>query len=181
MDALVMALSALAAGLLVGAVESRRTSLLVAWAIVMGLSFNVKFLGGVVLMPAALLYAAVRWRSEWRERLRPLTLAAIAGAIVTIGWITFYDLTTPGSRPLVMNDSWNSAYGLVLRINGIERVLPGEITVFLPVGESPAARKAAEAERKISVSETRDHCGFLWAPMGHCWALQCCFLLSEWQ
>ncbi|MBM3139902.1 MAG: hypothetical protein FJZ92_06730 [Chloroflexi bacterium] len=154
MDALVMALAAAAAWLLVAAVESRRAAPLVAFAAVMGLSFNVKFFEGFVLLPAALLYIALRWRGEWRARSRSLVLAAAAGALICLSWITFYDLTPAESRPMVMNDTWNRAYGLVLRYNGLERVLPGEVIVFRPVADTAAARAAsATAERHFGVGD----------------------------
>lgn len=148
MDALVMALLAGGAWLLVVAVEDRRPWLLVAWTALMGVAFNVKFFEGFVILPAAVLYVGWRWRDDWRGLLVPASVAIAVGFLVSLSWITFVELTPEDDRPLVMNDESNSAYGLAFRYNGLERVLPGEVTIFQPVGNAPAS------ERLISVTNS---------------------------
>ncbi len=145
MDALMMALLAGGAWLLIAAVEGRRPRLLLAWAVLMGLVFNVKFFEGFFVLPAAAVYVVVRWRGEWRARL-PL-LAAVAAVLiaVSLAWVTLVELTPADKRPIVMNDVSNSAYGLVARYNGLERVLPGEVTIFEPLPGEPPRTSAARA------------------------------------
>jgi 4-amino-4-deoxy-L-arabinose transferase-like glycosyltransferase len=154
MDALMMAMLAGAAWLLVVAVENRRGGLLLAWAALMGLVFNVKFFEGFVVLPAAALYLAVRWRGEWRARVRLLATTGAMLAAVSLSWVTFVELTPEDARPRILNDPSNSAYGLVLRYNGIERVLPGEVTIFAPVPGSPGSTASLEAAaRRFGVGD----------------------------
>lgn len=148
MDALVMALLAGGAWLLIVAVEDRRPWLLVAWTALMGVAFNVKFFEGFVILPAAVLYVGWRWRDDWRALVRPAAVAIAVGFLVSLSWITVVELTPEDDRPLVMNDESNSAYGLAFRYNGLERVLPGEVTIFQPIGNAPAS------ERLISVTNS---------------------------
>jgi len=148
MDALVMALLAAGAWLLIVAVEDRRPWLLVAWTALMGIVFNVKFFEGFVILPAAVLYVGWRWRDDWRSLIRPAGVAIVVGFLVSLSWITVVELTPEDDRPLVMNDESNSAYGLAFRYNGLERVLPGDVAIFQPVGNAPAS------ERLISVTNS---------------------------
>jgi 4-amino-4-deoxy-L-arabinose transferase-like glycosyltransferase len=154
MDALMMALLAGGAWLLVAAVEGRRPALLIAWGALMGVVFNVKFFEGFVMLPAAALYLGVRWRGEWRSRVRTVGLAGGALALVALSWVTFVQLTPAAHRPLVMNDPSNSAYGLVLRYNGLERILPGEVAIFEPAVNIPSVVAAtALAARQYGVGD----------------------------
>ena len=146
MDALMMALLAASAWLLVAAVEGRNARLLIAWAVLMGVIFNVKYFEGFVVMPAAALYIGVRWRHELRERLRLFAGAALVLAAVSLLWVGFVELTPASARPIVMNDASNSVVSLIARYNGLERVLPGEVTIFEPYeGASDATVQAYEA------------------------------------
>ncbi|MEE8337874.1 MAG: glycosyltransferase family 39 protein [Dehalococcoidia bacterium] len=136
MDALMMALLAGSAWLLIAAVEGRNGRLFVAWAVLMGVVFNVKYFEGFVMMPAAALYIALRWRGRWRAQLPLVGLAAAALVAVSLAWVAFVELTPESERPLVMNDRSNSVVSLIVRYNGIERVLPGDVTIFVPHDET---------------------------------------------
>ncbi len=154
MDALMMALLAAGAWLLVAAVESRRAGLLLAWAVLMGVVFNVKFFEGCIVLPAAAVYVGVRWRGEWRARLPLLASGAAVTAVIALSWVTFVQLTPASHRPLVMNDAANSPYGLMLRYNGVERVRPGPVAIFEPVIDTPAVVAAtALAARQYGVGD----------------------------
>ena len=133
MDALVAALLAGAAWLLIVAVESPRPRLLLGWALVMGVLFNVKFFEGFLVMPAVVLYVALRWRRDAIERWRTLAGAVAVLVLVSVAWVAAVEVTPAEHRPRIMNDRSNSAIGLVLRYNGLERVLPGEVTIFAPI------------------------------------------------
>lgn len=142
MDVMVAALLAGAAWLLVVAVEGPRPRLLLAWALVMGILFNVKFFEGFLVLPAAALYLAVRWRRDLFSRWRLLAGAAGVLVAVSAAWVLAVEMTPAESRPRIMNDRSNSAVGLVLRYNGLERVLPGEVTIFAPVPGGSAETNA---------------------------------------
>jgi putative ABC transport system ATP-binding protein len=150
MDAVMMALVVGGAWMLIAAVEGRRPVLLLAWAVLMGVVFNVKFFEGFMIAPAAIVYVLVRWRSELLARLPVIVATSVVVVLVSLSWVTFVELTPTDDRPVVMNDVSNSAYGLVARYNGLERVLPGEVTVFEPLeddDDDAIARRAASALR----------------------------------
>ena len=133
MDAMLAAFLAGAAWLLIVAVETPRPRLLLVWALVIGLLFNVKFFEGFLVMPAAVLYVGLRWRRDVITRWRPIAGAGAVLVLVSVAWVASVELTPAEHRPRIMNDRSNSAIGLVLRYNGFERVLPGEVTIFAPV------------------------------------------------
>ena len=153
MDALVLALVAAAAWLLVVAVEDRRPWLLVAWATLMGIVFNVKFFEGFILLPAATIYVAWSWRDQWRELVAPVLVAAAIGLAVSLSWIAVVDLTPADDRPMVMNDKSNSELGLALRYNGLERVLPSDVTIFVPVTGVPQTQGLVTAATRYGVGD----------------------------
>ena len=143
MDAMLAVLLAGAAWLFIVAVESRRARYLIACAAVMGLVFNVKFFEGFLVLPAAVLYLGVRWRRDALDRWRLLAGAAATLVVVSAIWVIAVEVTPAERRPRIMNDHSNSAVGLVLRYNGIERVLPGEVTIFAPIPGASAATNAS--------------------------------------
>jgi 4-amino-4-deoxy-L-arabinose transferase-like glycosyltransferase len=145
MDALMMAVLVAAAWVLIAAVERRRPPLLLFWAFLMGLAFNVKFFEGFVVLPSAALYAAVRLRGEWRRWLPWAVGACALLAVVSLIWVLALQFTPASDRPLVLNDSNNSEVGLVVRYNGIDRILPGDVAIFEPLTEAAAAATEATA------------------------------------
>lgn len=145
MDALMMAVLVAAAWVLVTAVERQRPLLLLFWAVLMGLSFNIKFFEGFVVLPAAALYAVVRLRGDWRRWLPWAVAASALLAAVSLAWVLALQFTPASHRPLVLNDSDNSEVGLVVRYNGIDRILPGDVAVFEPLSQAAAAATEASA------------------------------------
>jgi len=153
MDALILALTAAAGWLLVVAVEGRRPWLLIAWTALMGIAFNVKFFEGFILLPAATLYVGWTFRDRWRSLIAPVAVATLVGFTVSLSWVTFVELTPEDDRPMVMNDESNSEYGLVFRYNGLERVLPAEVTIFEPVAGIPRTQALIEAGQNYGVGD----------------------------
>ncbi len=153
MDALVLALVAAAAWLLVVAVEGRRPWLLVLWCALMGVVFNVKFFEGFILFPAAVAYVGWSWRDQWRALVAPVIVAAAVGFAVSLSWVAFVDLTPAEDRPLVMNDESNSELGLAFRYNGLERVLPGDVTIFVPIAGVPQTQGLLNAAPNYGVGD----------------------------
>ncbi len=153
MDALVLALVAAAAWLLVVAVEDRRPWLLVAWTALMGIVFNVKFFEGFILLPAATVYVAWSWRDQWRALVAPVLVATAVGFAVSLSWIAVVDLTPADNRPMVMNDQSNSELGLALRYNGLERVLPSDVAIFVPVTGVPQTQGLLTAATRYGVGD----------------------------
>ena len=153
MDALILALVAAAAWILIAAVEGRRPWLLIGWAAVMGVAFNVKFFEGFILLPAAALYVGWTWRDQWRALVRPVFAAAAVGFAVSLAWVAFVDLTPADDRPLVMNDKSNSELGLAFRYNGLERVLPSDVAIFVPVPGVPQTQGLLSAAGNYGVGD----------------------------
>jgi 4-amino-4-deoxy-L-arabinose transferase-like glycosyltransferase len=134
--------------LMMAAVEGRNGRLLIAWAVLMGVIFNVKYFEGFVVMPAAALYIALRWRGQWRARLPLVVRAATTVVAVSLLWVVFVEFTPAAERPLVMNDRSNSVVSLVARYNGIERVLPGDVTIFVP--HDPTNESSVDAYARVA-------------------------------
>ncbi|MBT5774911.1 MAG: hypothetical protein HOH95_11110 [Dehalococcoidia bacterium] len=153
MDALVLALVAAAAWLLVVAVEDRRPWLLVAWTALMGIVFNVKFFEGFILLPAATVYVAWSWRDQWRVLVAPVLVATAVGVAVSLAWVAFVELTPADDRPMVMNDQSNSELGLAFRYNGLERVLPSDVAIFVPVTGVPRTQGLVTAALNYGVGD----------------------------
>ena len=72
------------------------------------------------------------WKEPKKQAFKSLGLAMTSLVAVSLIWVTALELTPDDIRPRVMNDPDNSVYGLILKYNGLNRVLPGEVTVFQP-------------------------------------------------
>jgi 4-amino-4-deoxy-L-arabinose transferase-like glycosyltransferase len=78
--------------------DGSRRWLVLAMALV-GLAFNVKMLAAYVVLPT---FALVYWLAgptTRGRRLVDLTLACVVSLVVSLAWITFYDLTPTDRRP----------------------------------------------------------------------------------
>lgn len=138
MDALVLLMLVLAAIILQRSVELQSRRWLIVWAIVMGLAFNIKYFEAFVALPAFLVYIAVSWKEPKVKAFKTIGMAMASLIAVSLIWVTAIELTPDDVRPRVMNDPSNSVYGLILKYNGLNRVLPGEVTVFQPPPNSSA-------------------------------------------
>jgi len=148
MDALIMLLLAVGAWQLIVVVEQRRRWLLVGYAFLMGIAFNVKFFQAFLVLPAAVVYLFWGYRGYWRDLVVPLALALIVGIVISLSWVVFVDMTPEENRPLVMNDASNSAIGLAFRYNGIERIIsPRSKLVEATVGSSGTRRGSLSSGR----------------------------------
>ena len=155
MDSLVLLMLVLSAVILQRSVELQSRRWLIAWAIVMGLAFNVKYFAAFVALPAFLIYIAVSWKEPKKQAIKSIGLAITSLVVVSLIWVTALELTPDDIRPRVMNDPDNSVYGLMLKYNGLNRVLPGEVTVFEPPpNSSPSTQSNYKwAARRFGVGD----------------------------
>jgi len=97
--------SALTLVLLVGAwallhaAETGKRSWLFAAAALVGVAFNTKMLAGFIVLPAFYATYGLAAPTPLPRRLVDLVLASMVVAAVSISWIAFFDLTSPGERP----------------------------------------------------------------------------------
>ena len=142
MDPMLMLFLLISVLFLQRAVEKCSLRLLIVWAILMGVAFNVKYFQAFIVLPASALYILTSWRESVRPALMKLGLAGIVLLFVSLSWAVAVDLVPSDSRPRVMNDPDNSVIGLILRYNGLNRALPQDVVVFQPP-QGTSARQVA--------------------------------------
>ena len=114
------------------AVRNKSRIWLITCAFLMGLVFNIKFIEGFVAIPAFVALLIVGWPSLLKSHFKTLVLSLFVFSFISLAWITSVDLVNRESRPVVMNDTNNSAYSLVWNYNGLDRVLHRTIPIFQP-------------------------------------------------
>ena len=115
-----------------------------------------------VIAPAAAAYLVVRWRSGWWRHIRAIVLAGVVLAVVGLSWVTFVQATPASHRPLVLNDRSNSAFGLVVRYNGVDRLLlegPEDPLRDLDAhGDLGLRRRGRDVRRQDDVRGRQENC-----------------------
>ena len=137
MDAMLMLFLLVSVVILQRAVESYSFRSLLAWAVLMGIAFNVKYFQAFIVLPASILYVLMFWRESLRSVSMKLASAGIVMLVVSISWALAVDIIPSDSRPRVINDPDESAIGLILKYNGVNRAVPNQdVIVFLPTGKT---------------------------------------------
>jgi 4-amino-4-deoxy-L-arabinose transferase-like glycosyltransferase len=129
----------LSAWTFVVASECASLSRLCLSAVLLGLAFNTKFLAAFVLVP---IYIALYLKFAPRSiamRCKHLVAAAAVLAIVSLSWITVFDLTKPGDRPYAAKTRGNSMWELAFSTYGA-KILPGASVATADVAVVPAPR-----------------------------------------
>jgi 4-amino-4-deoxy-L-arabinose transferase-like glycosyltransferase len=106
----------------------------------LGVGFNVKMGAALVLAPVFALAFSLAWRSApliWH--LRRQAIAGTILIIVSLAWVTAFDLTPASERPYAGSTRQNSMLELALRHNGTARFLR-------PTAPEPASAQAAPNE-----------------------------------
>jgi 4-amino-4-deoxy-L-arabinose transferase-like glycosyltransferase len=136
MDSLMMALSVLAAWLVVRAIERRQARWLYAAAIVAGLNFDVKLLEALAALPALVVLYALGASEPVRRRVLHIALAAGAFVGAALWWPVAVSLSS-GSKPFPIGSTDGSVWNVMFVYNGIDRVHPpvgGSIASGIPPG-----------------------------------------------
>jgi 4-amino-4-deoxy-L-arabinose transferase-like glycosyltransferase len=150
MDAVMMALIALALLLLIRACETGRTGWLVGAAAALGVAFDVKLLESVIALPAL---AVIAWLGLPGSRRRRLAQIAAAGAVylaVALSWLTATLLAPANDRPYAIGPTNGSAWNSAFVFNGTERLAgrsnEANLTVYEPGRHYP---QATQSERDL--------------------------------
>ena len=121
-DSLLILTLLLAAWATSSAAATGRLRLLLLYALLVGLGFNIKMLQAYMVVPAfALLYLAGA-PLRWPRKLGHLALALLVLLVVSLAWAVAVDLTPANQRPYVSDSGTNSEISLILGYNGLGRV-----------------------------------------------------------
>jgi 4-amino-4-deoxy-L-arabinose transferase-like glycosyltransferase len=136
MDSLMMALSVLAAWLVVRAAETDRKRFLFLAAGVMGLNFEVKLFEALLAVPALVLLYLLAAPRPVPRRVGALAVALPIFVAVAVAWPTAVSLAP--SHPYAIGSTNGSVWNAIFVFNGSDRINP-------PSGSSSAAPARAKA------------------------------------
>lgn len=120
-DSLLMFTLLLAAFSIVRGAETGQWRWLMAFAVLMGIGFNIKMLAAFVPLPAFTLYYVLAAKVTARQLVMRTTVAIMVLLVVSFSWVTAVALTSPQDRPYVGSTHDNSIWTLVFKYNGIDR------------------------------------------------------------
>jgi 4-amino-4-deoxy-L-arabinose transferase-like glycosyltransferase len=151
----------LAAWALIRAAETANVRLLVLAMALVGIGFNVKMAAALVVVPTfAGVYLCCAAGLSMRRRLSHLTLAMVVMTVVSLSWVTAFDLTPSDQRPYAGSTHHNSMLELALLHNGLDRFVPrwsrdppldGRAAVPAPTAAPDRAGRAAARPRAAVV------------------------------
>jgi 4-amino-4-deoxy-L-arabinose transferase-like glycosyltransferase len=122
MDAVMMALLALALLTLVRAAETGRRLWLLAAAAALGLAFNVKLLESIVALPGLAVFAYLALPGSRARRLTQLSVAGVVYVAVALSWLTATLLAPAHDRPYAIGSTNGSAWNAAFVFNGSDRL-----------------------------------------------------------
>jgi 4-amino-4-deoxy-L-arabinose transferase-like glycosyltransferase len=150
-----------AAWALIRAAETANPRLLAVAMALVGVGFNVKMAAALVVVPTfAAVYLCSAGGLAVRRRLAHLTLAMIVMTLVSLSWVTVFDLTPSDRRPYAGSTHHNSMLELALLHNGLDRFVPrwsrdppldGRAAVPPPTAAPDRAARAAGRPRAAVV------------------------------
>ena len=120
-DSLLLFTLLLAAFSIVRAAETGRWRWLIAFAVLMGIGFNIKMLAAFVPLPAFLLYYVLAAKVTARQLVVRTMLTGMVLLMLSFSWVAAVALTPPQDRPYVGSTRDNSIWTLVFKYNGIDR------------------------------------------------------------
>jgi 4-amino-4-deoxy-L-arabinose transferase-like glycosyltransferase len=146
MDAVMMALIALALLFVVLACENGRNAWLMAAAAALGLAFDVKLLESLVALPGLAVLAYAGLPGPRRRRLLQLVAAGAVYVAVALSWLTATLLVPAHDRPYAIGSTNGSAWNAAFVFNGTDR-LGGkspepQTTVYQPGHRYPEATQS---------------------------------------
>ena len=147
----------IAAWLGMRAAASGRLLPLCAAMAAVGVGFNIKMGEALVLAVVLALAFSLAWRSRpvcWH-----LVRQAVAGVVlivVSLAWVTWFDLTPAADRPYAGSTRHNSMLELALLHNGLSRMVPASVIRTLTASQPDAAAAPAApapASRKLQLTD----------------------------
>jgi 4-amino-4-deoxy-L-arabinose transferase-like glycosyltransferase len=130
MDAMLMLAQLVSVAVLQAAVSKQNWRLLLLWAFIIGIGFNIKYVQVFLVLPASVLYIFLCWKESSWVVTKKLSLAFSLMALVSLSWVFIVTVTPDEARPRVMNDPDNSLIGLIVKYNGFNRLLHQDVVVF---------------------------------------------------
>ncbi len=127
MDAVMMALLALALLLVIRACESGRGGLLLAAAAILGVAFNVKLFESFVALPGLLTIALLGMPAPLPRRLTQLALAGLVYVAVALSWLGATLVFPAHERPYAIGSTNGSAWNAAFVFNGGGRVQGADV------------------------------------------------------
>jgi 4-amino-4-deoxy-L-arabinose transferase-like glycosyltransferase len=124
MDSLMMALTVLAAWLVLHAARTGRARWLYLAAVVMGLDFEVKLFEALVALPGLALLYWLGSSELRRRRAEHVGLATVVFVAVALSWPVFVSLTPASSRPFPIGSTNGSVWNSIFVFNGTDRISP---------------------------------------------------------
>jgi 4-amino-4-deoxy-L-arabinose transferase-like glycosyltransferase len=111
----------LAAFCVIRGAQTGRWRWVMAFALLIGIGFNVKMLVAFVPLPAFLLYYTLSTRALIRQVATRTALAIGVLLAVSLSWMSVVAITSPDSRPYVGSTRDNSIWTLAFAHNGLDR------------------------------------------------------------
>lgn len=122
MDAVMMALLALALLLTVEAARTGRTAWLLGAAAALGVAFDVKLLESLPALPPLILLAAIGLPGRRRRRAAQLAGAGAVYVVVALAWLGATLLYPAHERPYAYGSTNGSAWNAAFVFNGLDRL-----------------------------------------------------------
>jgi len=148
LDALLLALMAMACACGLRAIDGGRWRWLLATAVLVGLAFNTKTLAAYLVLPGLGVGWLVCAPGSLRRRAGMLAAATALLAIVSMAWLVAVQLTPASQRPFVGGTTDDSELSLAFSHNGLGRVLgergaPGHIVHVRHAAREPSAHASS--------------------------------------
>jgi 4-amino-4-deoxy-L-arabinose transferase-like glycosyltransferase len=124
MDSLMMALTVLAAWLVVRAATTGRARWLYLAALVMGIDFEVKLFEALLALPALWLLYWLASSEQLRRRAEQLALATVVFVAAALWWPVVVSLTPQSQRPYPIGSTNGSVWNSIFVYNGTDRLSP---------------------------------------------------------
>jgi 4-amino-4-deoxy-L-arabinose transferase-like glycosyltransferase len=147
MDSLMMALSVLAAWLVVRAIERKQARWLFAAAAVAGLNFDVKLLEALAAIPALVLLYGLAPPHPLGRRIQHLATAAPVFLVAALWWPVAASLAS-GHKPFPIGSTNGSVWNVIFVYNGLDRVRTAH-AVSLPAAIAPGPRRLFETDASL--------------------------------
>jgi 4-amino-4-deoxy-L-arabinose transferase-like glycosyltransferase len=149
MDSVLLMLMVLAGWLVILAAQKRRTWLLMAAGVVLGIAFNVKLFEALLPLPAFAALYLIASDAPIRSRIGRLAGAGAVTLAVSISWIVAVSLSPP-PKPFPIASTDGTVTNVVVRWNGLDRLGNGAPKTKTPTKKPTTAKAKARAKAKAA-------------------------------
>jgi 4-amino-4-deoxy-L-arabinose transferase-like glycosyltransferase len=132
------------------AAETGRLALYCGAMAMLGVGFNVKMGAALVMAPVfAVAFSLASRSAPLAWHMRRQAIAGVVLIVVSLSWVTAFDLTPPGGRPYAGSTRQNSMLELALKHNGTARFLKPAVVDRTPPPAAPTDQ--AQANDPVAV------------------------------